>query len=223
MAGLFTKALEKKGSEKRAAKPKKSTLWMAGATDQGKAVADALHHLTELDAQRKAIEAKMGIHKSIVSKFANENFVRDYADTSVFPETPMVVQNGDGEKVTFVVQDRSGQSAVKDEQKEALTQILGEDRALDLLVEETTFSFTREVLLKEGVMPILEKHLEAAIKDLTKKGLISEDEQLLDVEQAAHFRPGTIERLGLICGKDSVKMREVIEAMGSACVRYIKC
>lgn len=223
MAGLFTKALEKKGATAKAAKPKKSTLWLAGATDQGKAVAEAVHHLTELDAQKKAIDAKMGVHKTIVTKFANESFVRDYAETSVFPETPMVIQNHDGEKVTFVVQDRSGQAKVKDEQKDALVQILGEDRANDLLVEETTFSFTREVLLKEGVMPILEKHLEAAIKALTAKGLIAEDEQLLDVEQDVHFRPGTIERLGLICGKDSGKMREVIDAMGSACVRYIKC
>lgn len=220
--GLFTKTLEKKGTEKKSAKPKKSTLWMAGDTDQGKIVAEAVHVLNELDAQKKAIDAKMGVHKTLVTKYANENFVRDYAETCVFPETPMVVQNRDGEKVTFVVQDRSSQSAVKDEQKEALIQILGEDKAKDLLVEETTFSFNRDVLLRDGVMAVVEKHLDAAIKELGKKELMGEGQELLDVDQAVHFRPGTLERLGFVCGKDTTRLREVIEAMGSACVRYIK-
>lgn len=224
MAGLFAKAAKAKSAE-APAKVKKSTTWVAG-DPTGNAVAGAVHELVTLSAQAKAIEAKMGVHKTIVKKYAEDKFLEHFADVGVSPETPMVVQNSDGEKVTFVVQDRSSQYNVKPEQVTALTQLLGEDAANALLYEETTFSFSRDILALPGVMAVVEKALEGAVKELTggKKPVLSSDdaERLLDVETKTAFKPGTVDRISLICGKDTGKMKQFLEAMGSSCCRYVK-
>lgn len=170
----------------------------------------------------------MGVFKTAVKGFAEKNYVKDYAATGVSPETPMQVATADGEKVTFVVQDRSSQYGVKEDQKEALVELLGQDAAADLLFEETTFGFNRDVLAIPGVMEIVEKALENAIKKLTDdkdgKPVLSEEAAgaLLDVKVKTAFRPGTLDRLSLICGKDVTRIEQFLEIMGSSATRYVK-
>lgn len=226
MAGLFAKAAEKKAAAP-ATKTKKQTLWVVGDPASDK-VAGSIHALIELSGQAKAVEAKMGVHKTIVKDFAEKNYVQDYAVTGVSPETPMVVQNADGEKITYVVQDRSSQYQVKDDQQEALKALLGEDATADLLYTETSFGFSRDILAVPGVMEVIEKALENAIKKLTDdkdgKAVLTPEqaEALLDVKSKTAFKPGTLDRLSMICGKDTARIEQFLEIMGSSATRYVK-
>lgn len=219
--GLFKQATEKKKAETTTGPKRKSTTWLVG-DPSGDAIGQAVHELTVLNAQSKAIDAKMEIHKNVVKRYAETSFLRDYADSGLPPDTPMIVQNHDGEKVTFVVQDRSGQYGVKDEQKDALIQLLGADAASELLYEETSFGFNRDILAIPGVQETIEKALEGALKKLTDTLTDEQKEALLDVKVKTAFKPGTMDKLALICGKDATRMKQFIDIAGSSCVRYVK-
>ncbi len=221
---IFAKAAKKASTKKSGAKgaPKKQTIWSCG-DPSGDIVAKAVHTVVELKAEVKALEAKMGVHKTLLLKYAKDEYYSDYAVNGVAPETPMKIQNHDGESVTFVVQERN-QYGVKDESVDALTQILGEDGAAELVYEETSFGFDRGLLAREGVMEVLGVHIEAAMEALVAAELCTEEEaeDLLDVKVKRSFMPGVLQRLGMIAGRNAGKMRQVCEALGSTCVQYIK-
>lgn len=220
MAGLFNKAKAAAGA-KAPAKSKKETVWLVPA---GTREATAVKELVSLTQQAKAIEAKTGVYKGYLKEYGEGNYVQDYARIGVAPETPMTIQNPDGEKVTFVVQDRSSQYGVKEDQRQALVDLLGEDGTNELLYEETTFGFDRDTLAIPGVMEIVEKALESATKKLVDNGVLTEEQVggLLDVKVKTAFKPGTLDRLTLICGKDTTKIAQFLEIMGSSATRYIK-
>lgn len=220
MAGLFNK-VKAQAAEKPATTRRKETVWLVPA---GSKEAVAVHELVELTRQAKAIEAKTGVFKGALKEFGETNYVADYVRLGVPPETPMTVQNPDGEKVTFVVQDRSSQYGVKDDQKTALVDLLGEDATNELLYEETSFGFNRDILALPGVMEIVEKALEGAIKKLVDNNVLTEEQtgELLDVKVKTAFKPGTLDRLTMICGKDTTKIAQFLEIMGSSATRYVK-
>lgn len=218
---LLKAAAAKSAAKPAATKKTKATVWTTDNAE-AQAVAKAVHEVTVLHGEIKAIETKMDIAKKVIKKFCLGRFYKDYAQMGVFPETPMTVVNSDGDKATFVVQDRSASSAVKPEQVEELADILGEDRANELLVSETTFSFNRDVLLREGVADVIDKALERVQNQLRDKNLLGEDEDLLTASQKTVFVPGTLERLAIICGRDTTRMEAVVGAMGSAAVMYVK-
>ena len=220
---VFARAAAKKASVvSESSSSKNQTCWMVGDPEQDK-IARAIHELVGLAAQRKAIEAKEKIFKTVVLSHAKENFYQDYAARGVFPETPMKVQNHDGETVTFIVQERN-QYPVKDESISALTQILGEDGANELIYKETVFGFNRTILAVDGVMDVLGRHIEAAMAELVDAGVLDQDraDLLLDADEKRSFRPGILQRLGIIAGKSAGKIRQVCDAMGSSCVQYVR-
>lgn len=221
MAGLFGKAKAAAASKPTASTKKKETVWLVPA---GSREATAVKELVDLTKQAKAIEAKTGVFKGVLKEYGETNYVADYAKVGVAPETPMTIQNPDGEKVTFVVQDRSSQYGVKDDQKAALVELLGEDGTNELLYEETTFGFNRDLLALPGVMEIVEKALESATKKLVDGGVLTEEQvgDLLDVKVKTAFKPGTLDRLTMICGKDTTKLSQFLEIMGSSATRYVK-
>jgi len=221
MAGLFAK-LEKKAAAAPEKATKKSTTWSVGTTEENKKVSEALSQLTRLNADAKALDAKMGIHKSVILKHAKDSFSRDYAATGFKPESPMIIQNAEGDQATFVLQDRSSSSAIKDSQRAELEALLGVDAVEKILVNEIDFRFSRSALGLPSVMKVVEKHLEAAMTELTKKELLPPDIELLEVDHAVRVRGGTLERLGEIVGKDSSKLAAVLDALGSSVTRYIK-
>jgi hypothetical protein len=219
VVGLFNKA--RAATSQPAAKSSRSTTWVV--TD-GK-VGEAVHELTVLAAQEKAIAAKKKLFATVVARHAKDEFVSDFCDLGVPPATPMVVQNHDGEKVTYVVQDRGGQYNVKDEQKDVLRQLLGDDRADSLLYSEVTFGFDRTIFALPEVAEYVEKALEQAVADMIKNEVLSADQadQLISAKEKTSFRPGTLDRAADICGKDKVKLEQFLDAMGSSCTRYVKC
>ncbi len=223
MAGLFTKAKDK-AATKSPAKSKKETTWLVGDTDETKKLGVAVTELVKLNRESKTIEAKMGVFKSILKDFGETNYVKGYVALEVPPETPMNIQNSEGEKVTFVIQDRSSQYGVKDDQREALVELLGEDKTGELLYEETTFGFSREVLALPGVMAIVEKALESASKKLVEQGVVNQEvvDGLLEVKTKTAFKPGTLDKLVMICGRDVPRVSAFLEIMGSSATRYVK-
>ena len=218
---LFAAAAEK--VEKKPAKAKKNTTWIVG-DPEGDAVAKAVHNLIELTAQGDAIAAKKRMAATIVLKVAKENHVRDFASLGVPPDTPMCVQNTDGEKVTFIVQDRSGQYAAKPEQVEIIAQLLGEDVASDLTYTETKLGFDRTILAIPGVSAAIEKSLQTAINKLVKTEKLTADQagELIVASQKTAFKPGTLDRAASLCGQDVTRLAGMLNALGSSCVRYIK-
>lgn len=221
---LFAKAAEKSASTKKSASPKKSTTWVVGNSEANQAVAVAVHELTELTAQEKAIAAKKKLHKTIVLKHAKQNHIADFCALGVPPETPLLVQNQDGEKVSLVVQDRGSQYDVKPEQIEALTQLLGEDATQDLLYTETTLGFDRTIMALPGVSDAVEKALMRTITKLIKEGSLSEEQagELITAKQKTSFKPGTVQRAATIVGRCTTKLAAFLDAMGSSCTRFIK-
>jgi len=218
---LFSKAAAKKVDAPKA--KAKGVTWTAGDPN-GDAVAKAVKELVRLSANAKALEAQMGLHKTVVSKYAEERYIRAYAESGVSPDTPMVVVNGDGEKVTYVVQDRSSQYQVSEEQTDALTQLLGEDKVKTLIYEETWFSFNRAILALPGVMDAIGGALETVVVGLVSEGTLTQEQadSLLDSGKKVAFRPGTLDKVADLCGKDVVRMKTFLDIMGSSATRYVK-
>lgn len=228
MAGLFAKTKAKNAETSTVGSKKKSTVWLVGLAEESKLVAESVHELNKLQKESKSVEAKMAIHKQVVKKHAERNYINDYAANGISPDTPMTVQNQDGEKCTYVVQDRSGQYAIKPDQCDALRELLGADATENLLYEETAYSFNRDVMAIPGVMEVVEKALESAVKKLTDtkdgKSILTPDqaELLLGAESKQALRPGTLDRLSLICGRDSTRITQFLEIIGSNVTRYVK-
>ena len=140
------------------------------------------------------------------------------------PDTPMTVQTTDGEKVTYVVQDRSGQYAVREEQLDALGQLLGLDAAGELTYREATFRFNRDVMALPGVQDAVGAALDSVLNGLVESGVLTKDQSdaLVDCDEKVSFKPGTLERLPHIVGRDVGRMRAFLEIAGSSVTRYVK-
>lgn len=219
--GLFARAAER---QKPASRSKSSgTCWVVG-DNETVAVSESIHALTELAATKKTVEAQESIHKAVVLRHAKKLHVDAFCQQGVPPETPMSIQNSDGEKVTFVVSDRSGQYDVKPEQMEVLESVLGEDRVSDLLYTETTIGFNRDIMAIDGVSAAIEKALETVMMKLLKNGTLNPEQadELISVNTKTAFKPGTLQRAGIITGRDKVTLSAFLDAMGSSCIRFIK-
>jgi hypothetical protein len=220
MASLFAKAKET-GKAVVSTGTTKSTTWAVG-DPVGDEVGKAVHELVAINYQEKALAAKKRLFMTTVETYAQRKLVSAIAAAGVLPETPMKVTNAEGDSVTYVLADRSGQYNVKEEQKLVLNELLGADATQELLYEETSFSFNRDVMMKPGVSEAIEKALIKEIARLVKTGLLSEEDQLVDAKVKESFKPGTVARTGIICGSDSEKINSFLEAMGSSCCRFVK-
>jgi len=220
--GLFAKAAGKK-KEADASPKSKGMNWVVG-DPEGDQVAKAVKELSRISGEMKALEAKKKLHGQIVANFASKSFIRDFAIAGVMPDTPMRVVNDDGDQVTYVVQDRGGQYALKDDQIEAMESILGADAVAELVYEETTIAFNRTVMAIPGVAEAIEKALEKAIAQMVKNEQLSGDlaDELIEASVKRALKPGTLDRAAQLTGNDQTRLGAFIDAMGSGCTRYVK-
>lgn len=221
--GIFSKA-KGKSAQDAAAPKKKGVNWVCGASEQEKQVAESLTQIREISAEMKALDAKMGIHKDRVKAYGNQKFINEFASQGVLPDSPMKVVGSDGSSVTFVVQDRSSQYRVSDEQVEMLNVVVGSDVAESILYEETTFGFNRDILSIPGVSEVVEKALEAVAKKLVSSQVLTGEQadMLIEADTKRAFKPGTLERAVLLTGDNKQNLSMFLDAMGSSCVRYVK-
>jgi hypothetical protein len=205
---------------------KKATTWtVSGAPGTPEAaLAAAVKELGDLEAKAKAIETAQGRLKAMLLKYAEEQFVKDYVRAEKVPDSPMLIANAEGESVNFVFQDRSGQYGVTEEAEKDLVKLLGEDNVNEILYDETRFAFNRVIMGIPGVMDTLGKHLEACQAELKEKKILSAEqvEELLEVKNKRTVRPGVLDRLTQVCGRDTTRVRDFISYIGSCAVRYIK-
>jgi len=221
--GLLNKAKAKVPDSPK--KKAKGVAWVAG-NNEGDKVAQAVKELVAIDAQMKALTAKSELFKTVVKKFAHDRFVGDFTSTGVLPETPMTVQTEDGEKVTYVVQDRSSQYKIGEDQLDALRQLLGEDVAKEITYEETTYSFSRTIMALPGVSEAIDEALTGVVEKLTSgdNPVLTQDQAdvLIEASEKLTFAPGTLDRIPQLVGRDAQRVRQMIEIMGSCCTRYVK-
>ena len=222
--GILTKAAAKakKVSSDTGTANKKNTTWIVGDLE-GDEVGKFVHEIVAIKTKKKALEGQLALYETPVMDWAQCQFVQHIAEYGVLPETPNYVQNSMGEKVTFVSQDRSTQYKVKPEQKEALVALLGEDVVEDLIFEETKFKFNAAALAKPGVVEAVEKALGTVDRRLRKEGKLTDDDTLVDADVKEAFKPGTLGRVGIICGKDTTRIRSFLDAMGPCHTKFIKC
>lgn len=210
----------KQSAQSTTAPKSKGVRWLAQSGNAG--ISESIKELVKLQAQVKAIDAKMSIHKTVVKKYAEEQFVQSVAATGQLPDTPMVVQNEDGERVTYVAQDRCSQYKLSAEQIDALQQLLGKEAAEGLIYEEYNFHFDRLTLSIPGVLEAVDAALSRVEKKLHTSGVLPEGTQLLSASQRVTLKPGTFEQIALICGRDTGRIRTFLDTCGSLFTRYIR-
>ena len=215
--GLLSKA--KSSKAKSTSTKQKGTVW---AVKNTKEVDEAIGKLVELNAQKKAIEAKMKLEKLTVSKFAEQHFISEFATTGVKPQPPMKVQNSDGQQVTYVVQDRSATATLNDDQVEALEGLLGSDAVEDVVGTEARISFNRVAMSNPDVFKEVEKALTTVANKLVKAGHIEDPLDLIDYEESVHLKPGVVDRAAQIVGSDTTKLKEFFDIVGGSVVKYVK-
>lgn len=219
--GLFAKAAGKKASTPKA---KSSGRTWAVGDPEGDKVGKAVKELVRISGEMKALESKKSLHAQVVAKHASTSFIRDFSEAGVMPETPMKVVNADGDSVTYVVQDRGSQYALKDEQIEAMEAVLGEDVVESIVYDETTIKFNRDVMALPGVSEAIEAALEKAVAAMLKKGTLSGEQadELIEADVKRALKPGTLARAATLVGNDQTRLAQFIDAMGSGCTRYVK-
>ena len=229
MANLFAKAASK--TTPTTTKKKSETLWQLRATDPlDLERIESINKLADLHRQIKNLEAQETVHKTRLKQYAEEQYVKDFADRGVPPEAPMkLLDPKSGNSVTFVVQDRTGLSTVKDEQIEGLREVLGET-ADELVYEQMIFSFDPAVMAataKDGrlVQDIVAEAISESLEKLVKKGALEAEQldALLSCKQSRMFRPLILPRLAELCRRSIPDMRAVLDILASSVVRYVKC
>jgi len=192
---------------------KKGTSWML--SDQ--AHIDAVNEIVKLDREVDALNAKINVRKNLLKNVAQEKWLSDYVRESGSPESPLKLMTPDGESLTYVVQDRSGQVKVSDDLREQLIGEIGADAVDRLLYEETVFSFNRVALMNPEVEKAVSKALEALVEQVAA---IDPEVALLDVEQKVTYKK--LDNLTEICGHDKGAIARFVDLIGSALVRYLK-
>lgn len=216
---IFAKAKAKAAATP--AKTKKSTQW---SLVEG-ALREAVDELVASEVERKALETRQSLLKANLLRKADELFVSDFVRAEKSPEAPMQLVNPDsGQSVNFVFQDRSGQYGLSEQQEADLVELLGKDKVEELVYEESRFAFSRVILGIPGVMDCLGKHLEACRGELLASGVLTEDQadELLDVSTKRTLRPGVLENAVGHVGKDTTRLKQFLQFIGSCAVRYIK-
>lgn len=219
MGGLLERA--KLRDQKADSRSKRETVWRLPAGDP---LNGDVSDLVKLADEAKTIDGRMVMHKTRLKDFGERQIVAACVAEGKLPESTMLIRNADGLDVTFVLQDRSSQYGVKDDQVEALELFQTDPDAGELIGEETTFKFNREIMALPGVMQAVEKALEAAVKSLVKSNVITlgEAEDLIEADTKRAFRPGTLDRITEICGRDPGRLAAFLKIMGSSATRFIK-
>ena len=217
---IFAQALAKQETAPTKTKSK-GTTWTVRTDDR---VGVAVKEMVRLEVERKALDARTKVHKGVVKKHCDTLYISNYADAGVPPETPLTLQNEDGDSVTFVVQDRSGQYKIAKDQMEALDSLLGADAVQDLVHTKVDFGLSSVILSVPGVQEVLGKAIEKAMTKLVTDGVLTAEQAggLLTVDQKTALKPQTLDRLATICGRDTVKMERFLDIVGSNVTRYPK-
>ena len=191
------------------------------------AVDIAIKAKREMDAAKGRLGAAVGL----LSTHAEEAWCATYATGSVKPPTPVTIQNHDGSKATYVVQDKCGQNHIDDDQIELLGILLGTEVATELVETRETYSFDPAVMEQAAEGPRARKDetvqdvIFGIVSDAIGKSTKLSDDQKTDLIVSVtkkYMKKNTLPRLAELCGSNVGKIQSFLQAAGSAIVRYIK-
>ena len=215
-------------------------------TGESKLLNEAIHEILESEEEKKKAENRGKLAKGKVAKWTFGEVVKTTAGLGVLPPTPVSVVNHNGESVTYVMQDKTQQNPLKQEQVELFGAIMGEEGAQNIIHEKTVYSFNPEVMEQaaydakataaarkanpdaapvysesESVMDVIMELVSAAIVECNKM-TDEQKENLIASKTGYHLRPNTLARVAELCGGDVTRIEQFMEAAGSGCVRYVK-
>ena len=177
----------------------------------------------EASAEEKAAHNKLDLHKGILAAWALDRTVEKIAELGTLPTTPISIVNHNGEAVTYVIQDKSGQNALSPEQVQMLHAVFGEEGATRMIETRTIYSFNSEVLAQQSQIEGKTVLDVVAAAVMGTPGLTDEQRAALLTAQSKTFvRPNTLIRVAELCGANVERITAWFQAVGSAVVKYVK-
>lgn len=188
----------------------------------------AVTQAIEASSEEKAAKNKGNLAKGRISTYAQSRVVDMIARIGVLPPTPINIVNHNGESVTYVMSDKSQQYPISDEQIDLLNDILGEDAASNIVDTRTIYSFDPETMDQKAAncdQTVFEIVCEVISNALATDPRLSDDQKsaIIKSSEKTYLRAHTIDRMSELCGADVERIGRFMDAVGSACVRYVKC
>ena len=188
---------------------------------------NAVTEALEASAEEKAAKNKGALAKGRLSTYAESRFVELTAKLGVLPPTPVSVVNHNGESVTYIVQDKSQQNAIGQEQIDLFKEILGEGGAARVVHTKTIYAFNADTMEQKAAnadLSVAEIVAEVVSAALATDARLSDEQkaELITSVEKTYLTPNTLPRVAELCGADSGRIGQFLTAAGSACVRYIK-
>lgn len=230
---MFRKAANEAKKEAKKTKPKGTVIELpqeVGDDNQlrpeFRRLHDAVHLLIESDSDAKAAKNKANLAKGQLNGWANPEIARRIATGNGLPPTPIKLVNSKGEEVTYVITDKAGQYALKDDQVEELEELLGEDAAAKLYDRREVYSFDPQVMNEqvsddESVADVIFEIVSKAIERNTKLS-DAQKESLIRCDDAAYLKKGACQLAPAVCGQDAAKIAEFLDVVSAQITRYVK-
>lgn len=162
--------------------------------------------------QQSAAEAQAKEANERLKPIVLDLFVDAWLAAGERPATPIQVTNNKGDKVPYVVQDKSSGAALKDALYEQVAEVLpGIEQLVD---EEEVYQLNAELLAEDGVR---EKISQALAAVLTPEQL----ERLLVRSVVYRCRESLVPHLVDLAGGDKAKLTEALNLLSGVVVRYL--
>ena len=129
-----------------------------------------------------------------------------------------------------MVQDRGHLHKVTDEQVTALTELLGEDAAGELVYEGGDFKFDTSIMSQTAgktggtVQDVVAEALTETLTALVTSKKLSQEQAdgLIAFTAERRFKPQILSRAVSVCGRSKGKLASFLDILGSAVTRYVK-
>jgi hypothetical protein len=188
---------------------------------------DSLKRINEAHREEEAAKNKSQMAKGILGKWVLDTYCNRYVQLGADPETPISIVNNQNDDVTYIMQDKAEQNALDEERIELLQGFLGCERASNLIVENTTYSFNAKTMLEPSFDE--EKTVQDVVFEIVSKALMNDQrlsseqkENLISRTTKTCLKKGCLPRLISICGDDPLRIKQFFEIVGSCIVRYLK-
>ncbi len=251
---LFKKAKDKAGVT--TTKSTKGTVFQLPKDMDGdslsaecKEMHDAVTDTIAASAAEKSAKGRGNTAKGVLNPWILRQYAQTWANLGVQPPTPVSLVNHKGDKLTYVVADKSQQYGLQDDQVELLAALLGETSTSRLVETVDKYHFDpdimRQVAGDQPVQPAPDasdeekaaydeqlasrEKVEDVVFELVQETVLGTDrlsdeqkEELIGSDTVTRLRRGMLSRLAEFTGGDTQRIADTIDALGSSCSHYLK-
>lgn len=234
MANLFKQAA-KKASKETKKKPKGTVIELPieldpqdkTLTGESAKLHKAVTDLIKGAAEYSAAKNKMNVAKGTLGRFAHPEISRRIAGTGTVPPGPIKFVDHKGQQVTYVIQDKSGQYPLKDDQIEELRELLGDEKADEVMETQEVYAFDNKVMdepLEDGEGTVSDVIFEIVSRAISRNTRLTDDqkERLIRQDEKTKLIPRFPETAAMHCGKDAARIEDAFDILSSQVVRYLK-